>query len=77
MGLNPSPSGETFRFLASNSQWGKVKYRTSSHSRYVIKYDFVWVTTTVVTTSVFLLRERRTSVRSHEARTCRLQPLAD
>jgi len=42
MGIKPSPSGETFRFFHYDV-WMK-NYRTSSHSRYDLKYHFVWVT---------------------------------
>ncbi len=44
MGLKPSPSGETFRFYISVTMFGMENYRTGSHSRFNIKYHFVWVT---------------------------------
>jgi len=42
MGLKPSPLGETFRFFRYRVVMDS--YRTSSHSRYSLKYHFVWVT---------------------------------
>lgn len=45
MGLKPSPLGETFR---KNAKYVIIiameNYRKSSHSRFDIKYHFVWIT---------------------------------
>lgn len=40
--MKPSPSGETFRFFRYS--WGMEHYRTSAHTRFDIKYHFVWTT---------------------------------
>jgi len=39
MGLKPSPSGETLRFI-----YWMENYRSGAHSRLDIQYHFVWVT---------------------------------
>ena len=45
MGLKPSPSGESFRFCIRVAKWvGMENYRSGPHSRYDLKYHFVWVT---------------------------------
>ena len=45
MGLNPSPLGETFRNTTKYVTISAMEnYRTSSHSRFDIKYHFVWIT---------------------------------